>query len=109
MLAKLCRGYIVAQRFTVRAICDHCIVRIRHLDDSGHQRDVFAAKSMRVASPVPTLVVMLRPDAQLRREVKVGSQERAQAGMLMQNEKLRRRGLSWPIQHSFRDENLPTS
>ena len=49
-------------------------------------------------------MMMLRADAQLSRKIEIGSQQRAEARMFVQNEKLCRRRLARAIQNSFGHE-----
>ena len=50
--------------------------------------------------------MMLRADAQVSRKIEIGSQERAEARMFVQDEKLRRRRLARAIQDGFGHEYL---
>src|SRR5205807_8322923 len=71
-----------------------------------HQRDVTASEFVWITAPVPTLVVMLCADAQVSRKIEIRSQERAEARMFVQDEKLRRRRLARAIQDGFGHEYL---
>src|ERR1051325_10442445 len=49
LAAQLGRGVFDRARGVVRALLDHRVEGVRHLDDARHQRDVFAAEAVRVA------------------------------------------------------------
>ena len=56
--AHAVQRFVQHQGTTVGAVGGHRVERVGHRDDAGAQRDVLGLQSVRIAGPVPALMVM---------------------------------------------------